>query len=116
MDRFPVWSAFVHGLLEPAISLLILFLPILPLRHAIVGDERLLWIPIAIWVAGWLLPVSPSSANLISPRKCLPVIQATLPAVTVLLHVARWIKRLAPRILAQYFAHVAEYLQRGKWS
>ena len=55
-----VWTVFINGLIVPAASLVIMFWPIMFLRHAYdsMEEDRFLWLPIAVWAIAWLIPVS----------------------------------------------------------
>lgn len=55
-----VRAMFIRGLLIPTVSLVMMWLPMSPVRHATESMKygRILWIPIAAWLLLCILPVS----------------------------------------------------------
>ena len=104
-----VSMTFFEGLLLPAVSLLVLFLPVLPLWRFVEG-ARLVWLPIVGWVVGWLVLVSTPSLTRIY---CQQLPQDNFPAVAVARLVALLGKRCMPRALAQRCEDVFERFVTG---
>ena len=55
----PAYETCIRGLLLPALSLVIVFLPVRPLWIASekLNYGRLMWIPMTLWIVGWLVLV-----------------------------------------------------------